>query len=274
MPANNPFVGVPGALPEIWSYGLRNPWRFSFDRVTNDLTLGDVGQNRTRRSTSDPSTPAGGARSTSAGAASRAGTSTARATRTAIRPIPTSSRRSSSTPHSGRSACSITGGYVVRDQEVPSLLGRYLYSDYCNGAIYSNILQIPDVQDDVPNRARCGQHDLLRGGLVRSRLRGRAVGEPERLAHPPDRPAGPVLHPAVQPARSDRARRGRLHDRARRTQTAKTWTAERCPKAPTRSSSTTTRRSTTSTSPADPFPASRSRAVPRTSRPPGTRPGP
>ena len=98
VPANNPFVGVPGALPEIWSYGLRNPWRFSFDRVTNDLTLGDVGQNRTRRSTSDPSTPAGGARSTSAGAASRDCTSTARATRTAIHPIPTSSRRSSSTP--------------------------------------------------------------------------------------------------------------------------------------------------------------------------------
>ena len=51
--------------------------------------------------------------------------------------------------HSGRNACSITGGYVVRDQEVPSLLGRYLYTDLCNGSIYSNVLAIPDAQGDA-----------------------------------------------------------------------------------------------------------------------------
>ena len=45
MPASNPFVSRSGARPEIYSYGLRNPWRFSFDRQTGDLTIGDVGQN-------------------------------------------------------------------------------------------------------------------------------------------------------------------------------------------------------------------------------------
>ena len=58
--------------------------------------------------------------------------------------------------HSGRQACSVTGGYVVRDQEVQSLLGRYVYSDYCNGAIYSNVLQIPDVQEDAPTGLAVG----------------------------------------------------------------------------------------------------------------------
>ena len=53
--------------------------------------------------------------------------------------------------HSGgqHNGCSISGGYVVRDQEVPDLLGRYLYSDYCNGAIYSNVLALPDAIGDV-----------------------------------------------------------------------------------------------------------------------------
>src|SRR5262249_8198177 len=46
VPPNNPFVGVPGALPEIWAYGLRNPWRFSFDRVTGDLWIGDAGETK------------------------------------------------------------------------------------------------------------------------------------------------------------------------------------------------------------------------------------
>ena len=51
IPADNPFVGRVGARPEIWAYGLRNPWRFSFDRGTGDLWIGDVGRTRGRRST-------------------------------------------------------------------------------------------------------------------------------------------------------------------------------------------------------------------------------
>ena len=50
IPPSNPFVSTDGARPEIWAYGLRNPWRFSFDRLTGDLWIGDVGQGRPRRS--------------------------------------------------------------------------------------------------------------------------------------------------------------------------------------------------------------------------------
>ena len=46
VPSDNPFVGIPGAMPEIWAYGFRNPWRYSFDRATGDLFIGDVGEER------------------------------------------------------------------------------------------------------------------------------------------------------------------------------------------------------------------------------------
>ena len=60
IPAKNPFVGVPGALPEIFAYGLRNPWRFSFDRTTGDLVIGDVGQGLWEEIDAVPAPVAGG----------------------------------------------------------------------------------------------------------------------------------------------------------------------------------------------------------------------
>ena len=126
VPRDNPFVDVPGARGEIWAYGLRNPWRFSFDSETGMLWVGDVGQNdweeidivrkglnygwnimegnhcHSPRSNCD-----------------RTGLELA----VAEYKIPTN-------------GCSVIGGYVFRGRGKPSLLGAYVYGDFCSGKIW------------------------------------------------------------------------------------------------------------------------------------------
>ena len=117
MPANNPFVGQAPALPEIWSYGLRNPWRFSFDRVTGDLNIGDVGQDDWEEIDYQPIN-IGCGRGVNFGWRCREG----RHLRTAsLQPAASGSWSPPVFEYSHSAAargCSITGGYVVRDQEV------------------------------------------------------------------------------------------------------------------------------------------------------------
>ena len=130
VPSGNPFVGRAGR-DQIWSYGLRNPWRFSFDRTTGDLVIGDVGQNAVEEIDFSP------------GASSRG-------TNYGWRPWE-GRRRNFNEPapgavfpvitHShGEGYCSITGGYVVRDPRLTGWVGRYLYSDFCRGTIESALL--------------------------------------------------------------------------------------------------------------------------------------
>jgi glucose/arabinose dehydrogenase len=123
----NPFVGRSGAKKEIWAYGLRNPWRFSFDRATGDLVIGDVGQDAVeeidfaRRGTG---------RGANYGWNVFEGTSRFRGGSApgAVRP------RVTHTHSDGY--CSITGGYVVRDKSL-SLNGRYVYGDLCHAELRS-----------------------------------------------------------------------------------------------------------------------------------------
>jgi glucose/arabinose dehydrogenase len=132
VPDSNPFVGRSGARPEIYAYGLRNPWRFSFDRDTGDLTIGDVGQDAVeeidfvrkdrgaganfgwrpwegRRRNFDEPAPG------------------------AVLPVITHTHK--------QGFCSITGGYIVRDRGVPALRGRYVYGDFCEGRIRAATLR-------------------------------------------------------------------------------------------------------------------------------------
>jgi glucose/arabinose dehydrogenase len=130
VPADNPFVGRQGARPEIYSYGLRNPWRFSFDSQDNALLIGDVGQNTQEEI---DYTPAGKARGANFGWSAFEGTD--RFNRdvnapNAVPPIFT---------YDHSEGCSITGGYVVHDPALPSLSGRYVYGDYCAGDLRSLI---------------------------------------------------------------------------------------------------------------------------------------
>jgi hypothetical protein len=128
IPADNPFVGRSGARGEIWSYGLRNPWRFSFDRRTGDLTIGDVGQNAIEE-IDFASRRAGAGKGVNYGWRPFEGTR-----RETNEPAPGAVAPVHQYSHGG-GACSITGGYVIRDPALKGYAGRYVYGDYCVGEV-------------------------------------------------------------------------------------------------------------------------------------------
>jgi len=131
VPASNPFVGRPPARPEVWAYGLRNPWRFSFDRVTRQLYIADVGQDAREEVDVQPAASTGGENygwnimEGSICYSPPTGCSTAGL----VLPV-------FDYTHAG-GACSITGGYVYRGTRLPLLVGQYFYADYCAGWVRS-----------------------------------------------------------------------------------------------------------------------------------------
>lgn len=140
VPSSNPFVGVTGARPEIWAYGLRNPFRFSFDRATGDLTIGDVGQN-TREEVDYA--PAGTGAGANYGWNIFEGTFQHRPGSLTNHTPPVLER-----PRNAGFCTSITGGYVIRDPGLPSLAGDYVYGDYCTGNLRVARLALPAAQND------------------------------------------------------------------------------------------------------------------------------
>ena len=128
VPADNPFVNTAGALPEIWAYGLRNPWRFSFDRDTGDLYIGDVGQNAFEEIDFQNADSAGGENygwnvmegfhCYNADSCDESGL---------VLPI-------AEYPHS--EGKSVTGGYVYRGAAIPELVGQYVYGDFGSGRVW------------------------------------------------------------------------------------------------------------------------------------------
>jgi len=149
VPAGNPFVGIAG-LDEIWAYGLRNPWRFSFDRANGDMVIADVGQGAREEIDHMPSlgpgiVSGGGANygwncreGLIAFASAPAGCATLGGFTDPVFDYPHQD------PGGGVAhGCSITGGYVVRDPSLGDLYGRYLYADFCVGELRS--IQLPDV---------------------------------------------------------------------------------------------------------------------------------
>ena len=126
VPADNPFAGRAGARGEIWAYGLRNPWRFAFDRPTGRLFVGDVGQNRLEEVDIVE-------RGKNYGWRIMEGTS-------CYNPASGCNREGLEPPiaeYEHASGCSITGGYVYRGTRIPGLVGRYLFADYCSGRIWA-----------------------------------------------------------------------------------------------------------------------------------------
>jgi glucose/sorbosone dehydrogenase len=148
IPPGNPFVGGPGR-DEIWSYGLRNPWRFSFDAARGDMVIGDVGQGSREEVDFEPSPGPG----VVGGAGANYGWNCDEGL------IPYSGAPAECSgltgfadpvfdyvhqnPQDGAAfGCSIIGGYVVRDPGLGELIGRYLYADYCVGIVRSLALPV------------------------------------------------------------------------------------------------------------------------------------
>jgi hypothetical protein len=130
VPADNPFVGQANVRSEIWSLGLRNPWRFSFDRETGDLYLADVGQDAREEVDVSPSA-AGGGRGLNYGWNVMEGTSCYQAS--------TCDESGLTLPvldYTHDEGCSITGGYVYRGV-IAAIRGHYFYADYCQGWVRS-----------------------------------------------------------------------------------------------------------------------------------------
>jgi glucose/arabinose dehydrogenase len=130
IPPDNPFVGVAGARPEVWSYGLRNPWRFSFDRATGDLYIADVGQGNYEEV--DISLAAGGA-----GKGVNYGWDRMEGAHCFSSACSPSGLALPALEYDHGEGCSITGGYVYRGSAVPALQGQYFFSDWCRGWVRS-----------------------------------------------------------------------------------------------------------------------------------------
>jgi glucose/arabinose dehydrogenase len=128
-PSDNPFVDRQGARAEIWAYGLRNPWRFSFDRKTADLYVADVGQNDWEEVTFQPNGDTAGKDygwDTLEGLHCHEPREGCESAGTLL-PVAT---------YGHELGCSITGGHVYRGRRIPALQGTYLFADYCSGRIW------------------------------------------------------------------------------------------------------------------------------------------
>jgi hypothetical protein len=147
VPPDNPFGNA------VWAYGLRNPWRFSFDRATGDLAIADVGQGHREEIDFAPAA-AGRGRGVNYGWRCYEGKiATPQNPSPGAPGTPTlcsgGQFPANHTPpvidftHVGDGFCSITGGYVVRDPGLPSLAGRYVYADFCEGLLRSLVLSDP-----------------------------------------------------------------------------------------------------------------------------------
>ena len=129
VPSGNPFANQSGHSGEIWAYGLRNPWRFSFDRTTRDLYIGDVGQDVYEEVDFQPAASAGGQNygwnRTEGMHCYQGGCNMDGITP----PVAEYSHEAGN--------CSITGGFVYRGARYPTLAGMYFYGDYCSGRVWT-----------------------------------------------------------------------------------------------------------------------------------------
>ena len=144
IPPTNPFSGRARARPEIWAYGVRNPWRFSFDAANGDLWVGDVGQDRWEE-VDRLVAAAGRGRGANLGWRLMEG----RACYDPSTDCTTAGLTMPVAVYGHDAGCAVTGGYVYRGTRSPALDGTYLFSDSCSGRIWGLDAAGPGRQDPV-----------------------------------------------------------------------------------------------------------------------------
>jgi len=128
IPGTNPFLGMAGYREEIWALGLRNPWRFSFDRLTGDLYIADVGQGAVEEVDVQPAGSPGG-QNYGWNIMEGGGCYNSATCNTTGLTLPVAT-------YDHSQGCSVTGGMVYRGPAFPGLQGIYFYGDYCSGRIW------------------------------------------------------------------------------------------------------------------------------------------
>ncbi len=146
VPPDNPFAGGTNPPSEIWAKGLRNPWRFSFDRGTGDLWIGDVGQGAWEEVNWQPASSRGGENYGWRRMEGSACFNPSSGCQTGALTLPILEYAHSTSPR----RCSVTGGVVARGPSVPEIAGRYLWADYCSGELFS-VRRVGSAADDLRN---------------------------------------------------------------------------------------------------------------------------
>ena len=161
IPDSNPFKGVNDIKEEIWSYGIRNAWRFSFDKITGDMYIGDVGQNSWEEINFQSYLSNGGENYGWNHYEGDSIYSDKKQISGVVMPIYVYPNNANiikvllGFKEDGARGCSVTGGYVYRGDLIPDLKGRYLFGDYCTGKIWSfkyeneNIFDFQDLTESI-----------------------------------------------------------------------------------------------------------------------------
>jgi glucose/arabinose dehydrogenase len=159
IPRSNPFINKKNAAPEIWAYGLRNPWRFSFDRGAGDLYIADVGQSTSEEVDVQPASSHGG---------ENYGWRYMEGLHCFNPPVkcPTEGLTTPVLEYPTSPPGAITGGFVYRGCRMPDLHGTYFYSDYMKGFIRTFILEggratkLQDVTREMTSSSTGGKHQI------------------------------------------------------------------------------------------------------------------
>jgi hypothetical protein len=133
IPSSNPYFGQTDTLPEIWAMGMRNPWKFSFDELTGDMWIGDVGQNAQEEIDFEPAGSPGGSNWGWRCYEGLNAYNLSGCNGSSFYDFPVK-QYSHSAPYS---FCSITGGIVYRGSKFPGMYGHYFFTDYCASTIYT-----------------------------------------------------------------------------------------------------------------------------------------
>ncbi|HVR97566.1 MAG TPA: PQQ-dependent sugar dehydrogenase [Thermoanaerobaculia bacterium] len=190
IPADNPFRG-PGGMPdEVWASGLRNPWRFSFDRETGDLWTADVGQNAVEEIDRQPAGQGGLNYGWKVMEGSRCFSTSACPASTPPCNSPALTLPVLEYEH-GNGRCSVTGGYVYRGPQVPQLRGDYVFGDLCSGEVWTATpagasFTVRRVSETLPQLATFGED--RNGELYVIRLTGQIYRFAGNSTPPPPPP--------------------------------------------------------------------------------------